>query len=303
MLPSPRTKRDREARRLHRVSRCSASGWRRTGHSSTGCASVSRDTSAGSSIGSGRWERTSSREASSTPRRPHARWGSARRRSTSAPARVHGDVRDVVPGPPRRAGRRRARRRPQPSTDAQPRLRGDDDRRVARQLLRVLRPGDRGRPDTGRDSLQDGHGDAARRRSRVGRPARVARRRARRARPPHGAHRLPRPHVSRNARHVLRLHAGARADECARRGARDRRSRRPRRVGRDRGDREEGTRDQGGLRSGGRRNRPDRRRDHARGLRLVGARRRRASIDSSRTSSSTGSRTTTAASATISPSA
>ncbi len=193
-----------------------------------------------------------------------------------SPARLHGDLRDLVTGPPRRPGGRRAGRRPQPSTDAHGRLRGDDDGRVARQLLGVLCPRDRGRTDTGGDSLQDRHGDAARRRPGMERPAangwtrpapcttsepRVSASSA--TRTPEcstctpTSHRCtPRPvRTSRCSRSTISSLVSSRRT----RGAIDQQERR----------------DPRGLRPGRRRLRPDRRGDHARGLRVVGARRRR----------------------------
>ncbi len=67
-----------------------------------------------------------------------------------------------------------------------------------------------------------------RRRARVGEDRRLGARRRRRARAAALADRLPRPHLSGDARHVHGLHGGARPARRARRGARDRRPRRPR---------------------------------------------------------------------------
>ena len=194
-----------------------------------------------------------------------------------APPRLHGDLRDVVAGAPRRAGGRRAGRRPQPPADAHARLRGDDDRRVARQLLGLLRARDRGRADPGGDPLQNGHGDAARRRSRPGtRCASGWTRRApctslRTARIGFLGHTYPgmldmysdftQVHAQTGAHvEVLEIDDLVARVESADADAIERKD----------------DRDPGGLRPGGRRHRPDRRRDHAGGLRLVGARRRRA---------------------------
>ena len=150
--------------------------------------------------------------------------------------------------------------------------------RVARELLGLLRSRDRRRVHAGAripyrtvtGTLLDGDPawgvlrewlDAA----------------SRRAQPAERTHRLPRSHLSGHARHVLRLHAGARADRRARRGARDRRPRRsassrptPTAIER----KGEEIRETFDLADAGRR--PDRGRDHARDLRLVGARRGRA---------------------------
>ena len=191
-------------------------------------------------------------------------------------AALHGDVCDVVAGASGRAGRRCARRHPQSSADAHARLRSDDDRRVARQLLGVLRPGDRGRIHARAHPLQNGDRDASRRRPGMGGASRVAGRGVRGAQPADCTHRLPRSHLSGDARPVLRLHAGARTDRRARRGAGDRRPRRARRVGRRRGDRAQGRGDPADVRSRRCRHRSDRGRDHARDLRVVGARRGRA---------------------------
>ena len=116
-----------------------------------------------------------------------------------------------------------------PAADGHARLREHRHRRVAGQLRRLLRAGDRGRLHACADPVRHGRGDDRRRRARVGQDRGLGPRGGRRAGAAARADRLPRAHLSGDARHVLGLHGGARAARRARRGARDRRPRRARR--------------------------------------------------------------------------
>ena len=148
----------------------SGSASRRTGRSSRACASGWRAISAASRRGSKRWARRSSPPGSST-RAQAARAGrrDAGRGAARPRAPLHGDVRDVVAGAAHRAGGRRARRDPQSPADADARLRGDDDRRVAGELLGLLRSRDRRRVHAGAHPVPHRHRHAARRRPGLGR--------------------------------------------------------------------------------------------------------------------------------------
>ncbi len=118
------------------------------------------------------------------------------------------------------------------------------------------------------------------------------------------ADRLPRPHLSGDARHVLGLHGRPRAARRARRGARDRRPRRARR-GRRRTRRSTASRPRSARCSTSPTRRTTRSpgRSSRRPARLVGARRRRARPARRRLRASTRSPTTTAASTATRPSA
>ena len=120
----------------------------------------------------------------------------------------------------------------QPTADA--RLRAHRHRRVAGQLRRLLRPRAGGRLHARADPLRHGGRHHRRRRARVGEDRGLGPRRGRRRVAAPRPDRLPRPHLSGHARHVLRLHRRPRPARRARRGARDRRPRRARGAGRPR---------------------------------------------------------------------
>ena len=271
----PRAGGGRERRRRP-ASASSASASPRTGRSSRGCANGSRAT--GRTRGAARELGADVVSAGLVDTPEGARRGRrvARRRARRAGAPLHGDLRHVVAGAPGGAGRRGAGRRPQPPADSLARLRGHDHRRVARELLGLLRPRARGRLHPGTHPVQHGHRHAAGRRSRLGGDRRVGRRCPRGAGPAVRPPRVPRPHLPRDARHVLGLHPGPRSDRRPRGGAGDRRARRQGRLRRPRRDRAEGRRDPASLRPRRPGRGPDRSRAHAGGVRVVGAGRRRA---------------------------
>ena len=169
----------------------------------------------------------------------------------------------------------------------EPRLREHRHRRVAGQLRGLLRAGARGRVHARGHPLRHRRRDDRGRRARVGEDRRLGARGRRGALAAALAHRLPRPRVSGDARHVHRLHDGPRAGRRARRGAGDRRPRRAGGGGRRRRGRGEGGGDPRDVRVRGPVRRPDRGADRGRGARLVGARGGRPRRGSSRTSSST----------------
>ena len=98
------------------------------------------------------------------------RGGRATRRCTSrARDDLYGDVRDVLAGAAGSASGEGPGRDPEPAADALGRLRRHDHRRMARQLLGLLRPRARRSLHPRPCPLQHRHRDAPRRRPRVGR--------------------------------------------------------------------------------------------------------------------------------------
>ena len=176
------------------------------------------------------------------------------------------------------AGGEGAGRDPQPAADALARLRGDDDRRVARELLGVLRARARrrvharARSRTARSPARSLDGDPAW--DAIGewvdaaaavRSLRAARASASSATPIPGC-----STCTPTSRRCTRRRA--RTSRCSRSTTSSRASRRPTPAAIER----EGRRDPRAVRPRRPGRRPDRRRDHARALRLVGARRGRA---------------------------
>ena len=229
-----------------------------------------------------------------TPERACRGGRSARRGARRPRDALHGDVRDVVAGAARRAGREGTGRDPQPAAHPVAGLREHDDWRVARKLLGLLRARASGSVHTRRHPVPHGHGNARRRRRCLERDERLDRRRACGPKPARRAVRVPRPHLSRDAGHVLRLHAGAGAGGLARRGARDGR---PRGAGRRRPNRKRsrGRAPRSARCSSSRSLVPIRSRTTSLQRASSGPRASRSgSTGSSRTSPSTGSPTTTA---------